>query len=59
MEVSTNMSYNWSKVLDGQEELEILRGPGFVGLNNIGSSCYMNALLQTLLTLPEVKQVLL
>eukprot|EP01036_Dinobryon_divergens_P026939 gene26942-35638_t len=56
MEVSTNMSYNWSKVLDGQEELEIVRGPGFVGLTNIGSSCYMNALLQTLLTLPEVQE---
>lgn len=56
MEVSLNMSYDWSKIMDGQEELELVRGAGFVGLRNIGSSCYLNATMQVLLAIPEVQE---
>lgn len=54
MEVSMNLSYDWSKLLEGQEKLEPIYGPGYVGLSNIGSSCYMNSVLQAVLSLPEV-----
>jgi len=56
MEVSLNMSYDWTKIMDGQEELELLSGPGYVGLRNIGSSCYMNSVMQTFLAIPEVQE---
>lgn len=54
MEVALNMSYDWSRILDGQEELEVLFGPGLVGLQNVGSSCYLNSVMQCILAVPEV-----
>lgn len=55
MEVALNMNYDWSKLMEGQEELIPVSGPGFVGLRNIGSTCYMNSLLQPLFHIPEVR----
>lgn len=54
MEVSFNMSYDWSKIMEGQDELELVSGPGLIGLRNIGSSCYLNSWMQCFLSIPEV-----
>jgi ubiquitin carboxyl-terminal hydrolase 5/13 len=54
MEVALNMSYDWSKIMEGQENLEIVSGPGLIGLRNIGSSCYLNSWMQCFLSIPEV-----
>ena len=32
-----------------------VRGPGCVGLKNIGNSCYLNSVIQTLLHIPEIR----
>ena len=32
--------------MEGGEELETLSGGGYVGLRNIGSSCYLNSVMR-------------
>jgi ubiquitin carboxyl-terminal hydrolase 5/13 len=59
LEVQLNMSYDWTKIMEGQEQLELLSGPGLLGFRNIGSSCYMNSAMQVFLSIPEVSKYLI
>lgn len=36
--------------------MKLLNGSGFVGLRNIGSSCYLNSIMQVLAHIPEIKE---
>lgn len=54
LEVSLNLSYDWTRLMEGQEKLELLSGAGLVGFTNIGSSCYLNSAMQCLLSIPEL-----
>eukprot|EP01039_Chlorochromonas_danica_P011056 gene11056-12314_t len=56
LEVALNLTYDWSRIMEGQEKLELVSGPGLIGFRNIGSSCYLNSALQCLLAIPEFQE---
>uniref|UniRef100_A0A7E4UQB5 ubiquitinyl hydrolase 1 n=1 Tax=Panagrellus redivivus TaxID=6233 RepID=A0A7E4UQB5_PANRE len=48
MELDLNQKWEWSRCCEDGVSLESVYGPGFTGIINIGSSCYINSVLQIL-----------
>ena len=57
MELDLNQKWEWSRCLEDGVSLESVFGPSFSGIINIGSSCYINSVLQMLFVIPEVRKV--
>ncbi|KAI8969677.1 ubiquitinyl hydrolase [Trametes punicea] len=56
LQIEQNLKFDFSLTGEDGKALEPVFGPGLTGLANLGNSCYMASVVQTLFSLPAFRQ---
>ncbi|KAL1706044.1 hypothetical protein EV121DRAFT_257779 [Schizophyllum commune] len=56
LQIEHNLKYDFSLTSEDGKALEPLFGAGLTGLSNLGNSCYMASVLQTVFSLPAFRE---
>ena len=56
LNLDANLNLTLSKVLEEGKQLIPVFGPDLTGMENLGNTCYMNAIVQVFFSLPEFKE---
>jgi ubiquitin carboxyl-terminal hydrolase 5/13 len=51
--VDLNTKYDWSRICEEGKELARVSGPGAIGLENLGNTCYINSTVQLVAAVEE------
>ncbi|KZT68491.1 ubiquitinyl hydrolase [Daedalea quercina L-15889] len=56
LQIEHNLKFDFSLTDESGKALEPVFGPGLTGLSNLGNSCYMASVVQTIFSLPAFQQ---
>ncbi|XP_015111541.1 ubiquitin carboxyl-terminal hydrolase 5 [Diachasma alloeum] len=57
LELDLNQKFGeWVALQEAATKLTPVYGPGYTGLNNLGNSCYLNSVMQTIFVIPDFIQ---
>lgn len=46
----------WEVIQEAGVKLKPMYGPGYTGMKNLGNSCYLNAVMQAIFSIPEFQR---
>ncbi|RKP10740.1 hypothetical protein THASP1DRAFT_34034 [Thamnocephalis sphaerospora] len=55
LQLEQNLKFDFSMTTEDGRQLQPLFGPGYTGLKNLGNSCYMASILQSVFALPAFR----
>lgn len=56
LEYDHSTSFDFNQATEAGENIVLVRGPGRIGIQNIGNSCYISSVLQCILAIPAFKR---